>query len=430
MNNHRPNVGIIGAGIIGVSTACFLVEKGFTVTLVDPHAPGQGGASKGNAAQIFPALVHPLASPATLKNALAFLANPMGPLFIPLHHLPRMLPWLGGFIYAARRKNFQRAASALEQLNHHCHADFTALLHRAGCATLLKDVGAIQLYESPQTLHAGFDLWSSVSDALTGGVEKLECAHLHDREPALGACIKGGVLIRHTGILADPAVVVTSLFDYARRAGKVSYLRDRVQKIRAHREHVKIRGESGNNFTVDRLVITAGAWSGPLLRQLNEPHSIQAERGYNLTLATDGAAIHHNLVFAERGVVATPLPSGDHYRLRVGGWDEFAGTDAPSNPRIFAKIERLAHKLLPGFDWHSGERWMGHRASLPDTLPVIGQSRKHKAVYYGFAHGHLGMTQGPTTGKALAALIAGTPPAFDLSPFAPRRGVIARVERD
>ncbi len=420
MNNHGTNVGIVGAGIVGVSTACFLVENGFTVTLFDPHSPGQGGASRGNAAQIFPALVHPLASPATLKNTPALLTNPMGPLFIPLHYLPRMLPWLGGFVYAARRKNFRRATSALVQMNRHCHTDFTELLHRAGCARLLKDAGAIQLYESTQTLRAGFKLWSGVDVALTGGVEQVERARLQQMEPALGAGIKGGVLIHRTGILADPGGVVSSLFDYASRTGRISHIRDRVRKISAKREPIRIHSEGNGDFTVDRLVVTAGAWSRPLLRQLNEPHNIQAERGYNLTLATDGAAIHHNLVFAERGVVATPLQSGDRYRLRIGGWDEFAGIEAPPNPLIFTKMEQLAHTLLPGFDWHLGERWMGHRASLPDTLPVIGQSRKHLAVYYGLAHGHLGMTQGPTTGKALAALISGTSPAFDLSPFAPR----------
>jgi D-amino-acid dehydrogenase len=61
--------------------------------------------------------------------------------------------------------------------------------------------------------------------------------------------------------------------------------------------------------------------------------------------------------------------------------------------------------------------WMGHRPSLPDSLPVIGASRASPDVFYAFGHGHVGMTAAPTTGKVIADLVAGRPPAVDIAAF-------------
>jgi len=65
--------------------------------------------------------------------------------------------------------------------------------------------------------------------------------------------------------------------------------------------------------------------------------------------------------------------------------------------------------------------WMGHRPSLPDSLPVIGPSRATPDVIYAFGHGHVGMTSAPMTGKVIADLVAGRPPSIDIAPFAPGR---------
>ena len=81
--------------------------------------------------------------------------------------------------------------------------------------------------------------------------------------------------------------------------------------------------------------------------------------------------------------------------------------------------------MLPGLAAHYTEDrisvWMGHRPSLPDSLPVIGPSRATSDVIYAFGHGHVGMTAAPMTGKVVADLVAGRPPAIDITPFAPAR---------
>ncbi len=118
--------------------------------------------------------------------------------------------------------------------------------------------------------------------------------------------------------------------------------------------------------------------------------------------------------FSGHGFVATPLDSG----LRIGGAVEFAGLDATPNHERTRSLHAKAKRFVEGVpDFEQGEAWMGFRPSLPDSLPVIGRSSRASGVYYAFGHGHLGMTQSVVTGRLIADMIAGRPPALDLAPF-------------
>jgi D-amino-acid dehydrogenase len=120
---------------------------------------------------------------------------------------------------------------------------------------------------------------------------------------------------------------------------------------------------------------------------------------------------------ADGKFVATPMDTG----LRFAGTVELAGLAAPPDWRRAQILLEQGRKMLPGLAAsHPQERisvWMGHRPSLPDSLPVIGPSRRSPDVFYAFGHGHVGMTGGPMTGKLIAELVSGRPPAIDLDPF-------------
>jgi D-amino-acid dehydrogenase len=119
--------------------------------------------------------------------------------------------------------------------------------------------------------------------------------------------------------------------------------------------------------------------------------------------------------------VATPMATG----LRFAGTVELAGLAAPPDWRRARILLAQGRKMLPGLAaFHPEERisvWMGHRPSLPDSLPVLGLARATPDVVYAFGHGHVGMTAAPMTGKVVADLVAGRPPAIDIAPFAPGR---------
>jgi D-amino-acid dehydrogenase len=137
-----------------------------------------------------------------------------------------------------------------------------------------------------------------------------------------------------------------------------------------------------------------------------------------LTLKAPDVMPQFPTVHAEDRFVATPMAVG----LRLTGVVELAGVSAPPNWRRAHALLPLARRLYPGLA-AEGERsvWMGHRPSLPDSLPVIGRSTRSADVIYAFGHGHLGLTGAPFTGQLVAELVAGRPTAIDVAPFAPER---------
>jgi len=119
---------------------------------------------------------------------------------------------------------------------------------------------------------------------------------------------------------------------------------------------------------------------------------------------------------AEMGFYVTPLAHG----LRAAGTVEFAGLEAPPDPKRTRFIARRARTLLPQLNEPSSE-WLGFRPSLPDSLPVIGPSPRNPKVFYAFGHGHLGITLAGVTARVIADLIDGRQTAVDPSPYRPDR---------
>ena len=114
-NNARKTVVVIGAGMVGVTTASFLLRKGHDVALLDPNAPGEG-ASFGNAGCFNGSSVVPMSMPGTIANVPGWLTDPLGPLVIRWSYLPTLVPWLVRFIAAGSEAKVTRQARALRML--------------------------------------------------------------------------------------------------------------------------------------------------------------------------------------------------------------------------------------------------------------------------------------------------------------------------
>ena len=115
--------------------------------------------------------------------------------------------------------------------------------------------------------------------------------------------------------------------------------------------------------------------------------------------------------------VATPMDG----RLRLAGIVELGGLDAPPSRAPFALLERQIRKAIPGLSWKKTVEWMGHRPSMADSLPIIGEAPSVKGAFMGFGHDHVGLTGGPKTGRLLSQLIGGKTPNINLAPYAPDR---------
>jgi len=177
-----------------------------------------------------------------------------------------------------------------------------------------------------------------------------------------------------------------------------------------------IQTDAGD-FVADKAVLAAGAHSKPLAAALGDRVPLETERGYHLMIRDPEVMPRIPTYDAAGKFVATPMETG----LRFAGTVELAGLSAPPDWRRARILLEQGQRMLPGLAAHYPEErlslWMGHRPSMPDSLPVIGASSRSPDVLYAFGHGHVGMAASPMTGKVIADLVAGRATSIDVAPF-------------
>ena len=402
-----PGMVVIGAGIVGLSTAYHLHADGHAVTVVDRDPEGDR-ASSGNAGGIGISEIVPASVPGLIWRVPGWLVDPLGPLSVRWRHLPALLPWLWRFLRSGDPAEVERITAALATLAARCYDDLVPLLATLGLSADLHRLGALTVYETTAGFARDRAEWNLkrrhgiVAEELTG-------EQAREREPALGPLVRYAIATPQWAHVSDPAGITRRLLQWLATRGVAVR---RGEALGA--EGRMLRLSDGSELPFAALIVAAGAWSGRLARSFGDRVLLESERGYNTTLPAPGVELRAEVIFGERKFVATPLAMG----LRIGGAAEFAGLEAPPEPARCDALLALAKLYLPGLRAEGGTRWMGHRPTTPDSLPVIGRSPRRRDVLYAFGHGHTGLTLGPTTGRLVADLVAGRSPPLDLAPFA------------
>ncbi|SDH52569.1 NAD(P)/FAD-dependent oxidoreductase [Roseospirillum parvum] len=421
MDRGTGTVTIVGAGIVGVSAALALLNAGRPVRLIDRVPPGEG-CSFGNAAVITEGSVEPLALPGVMSQVPAWLLDPEGPLVVRWGHLPRALPFFWRFLKAAGPARVRAVAAAQAALLRGSVAAHRGLAEAAGVGEMIRPGGFLYVYHGQRGLAADRGIWA-LRRAQGVRVEALEGPRLAELEPGLGSVFGQGLWMPDDAWVISPAGLVRGLAaEVRRRGGRIECAE--VLGLEPGPEAPRRLFTSIGDIPVETLLIAAGAHSGRLAALLGERFPLESERGYHLQVPPQAVSgrtlVSRPVMWAERRMVATPVAGG----LRLAGTAEFAGLSAPPDFARAARFLEWGRTLLPGLPGGlDGEasRWMGHRPTLPDTLPVIGRSSRWRRVFYAFGHGHTGLTAGPLTGRLIAAQIAGHRPPIDPAPYAPGR---------
>jgi D-amino-acid dehydrogenase len=404
--------------MVGVCAALWLQRDGHRVFLVEPGNPGEG-ASFGNAGCFNGSSVTPMAMPGVIKNVPRWLMDPLGPLALRWSYLPSILPYLVRFVRSATPEKVRAQARAMRPLVGPTVPLVRELAKMAGADDFVHQRGHLYVYRSAESLAKDGFAWALRRE---NGVEidEFDADELRQLEPTLSRDYVRGILVRENGHTSNPLSLVTRLFEQFRR------LRGEIVTARAlgfrldGRRLTAIATDQGD-LAADAAVVCAGAYSKPLAAALGDRVPLETERGYHLMIRDPEAMPRIPTADADGKFVATPMDAG----LRFAGTVELAGLDAPPDWRRAQILLAQGRKMLPGLATeHAEERisvWMGHRPSMPDSLPVIGASHASPDVIYAFGHGHVGMTAAPMTGKIVADLIAGRPASIDIAPFAAAR---------
>ena len=402
------HVAIVGAGIVGVSTAIWLQRAGARVTLIDREGPA-AGTSHGNAGVLAAASVVPIPVPGLLAKAPRMLLDPNQPLFLRWRYVPRLLPFLAPYLRSAR--DHERIGDALSLLLHDTYEQHVALAHGTGAERFLHASDYVFGYASREAFEKDAGAWKA-RRRRGHPFEVVEDVGNYD--PALEGRFGLLVVCPQHGRVSDPGAYVKALATHAQEQG-ATFLRAQVRDLNE-------RGVVTDDGTVeaDHTVVASGMWSRRLLERRGVKVPMEAERGYHLEFVNPSITPHSPVMVAAGKFVLTPMEG----RLRAAGIVEFGGLNDRRSVAPFALLKRQTLEVLPDLRYDRVDEWMGHRPSTTDSLPLIGpvgDERSGTKLWVGFGHQHVGLTAGPKTGRWISLMIMGSMPNVDLAPYAPKR---------
>lgn len=411
---------VIGAGIVGMTSAYYLARKGYQVTVVDAM-PGPGlSTSKANGAQLSYSFVAPLAEPAVLPKLPSWLWARDSPLSLRLRADPAQWRWCLAFLAACRSGVSRRTTEELLALGAYSRRKMHELVRAETLDFDFSQSGKLLVY---QDQHAFESAKTQVAYQAALGSEQqvLSADACLAQEPALQAIaprIRGGIMT-HSEDVGDCLRLCRELERVLRQgAVPVTFLYD-TEVTRLERQGDAIIGlrTTTGSLGADAYVIANGVQAQALARQANLNARIYPLKGYSLTYALTAESraprvsvsdIHSKIVYARLG-----------NRLRVAGMVDIGDGAAKLDARRVASLKRAVLRFFP--ELHpvgEPQAWAGLRPARPDSKPLIGGTAVRN-VWINAGHGALGFTLAAGSAALLADRIAGEPGALADTLFAP-----------
>lgn len=397
MSRISTDVAVIGGGVIGLAIALRLRADGREVVVIEPNEPGSG-ASYGNAGTIANYAVIPVGTPSVLRNLFSLLVGANGPLSIRTSALPTLFPWLARFAYESLPHRYRENTRRIAELVSGAAAAWAEFAAQIGASELLSTKGCLYLYDTREAFSAAMtDIelrrGYGVDQEFLSGDEVLRL------EPCLPPFEGGGLFFPGAISLSDPGEAMRRLSAAVRRAG-VEFIQASAQEIERKSNGILITAAPFEICT-RTAIISAGAHSQKLAAQIGDPVRLDTERGYHVEFDMAEPPIERPVCPTAHGFYLCPMQG----RLRVAGLVELGGLTAPANPRLLQALAQNARRIFPEIGEPS-RTWLGFRASMPDSVPVIRPSRGGRDVILAFGHGHVGLTLAPRTAQLVSAILA------------------------
>ena len=407
--SQNDDILLIGGGIIGVCCAYYLSQQGLSVTLVERDEIC-AGSSHGNAGLICPSHASPLCAPGVLSQGLKWMLDPESPFYIKPRLDPALLPWLLRFAAHCTPRAHQRAVALFREMHLTSLSLYKELIQREELDCHFAQNGTLTVFNSEEGMEAGRHEAAELAE-LGAPVEVIGFERVLEMAPSIHKSVLGGVYNGEDAHL-DPALLVTEIARVAEAQGVRILTQTEVLGFETVNGRINTVRTTRGDLQPKQVVLTAGAWSTEIARDLHLRLPMQPAKGYSITVErpADFPEIHIHL--GETRVVATPM--GPH--LRFAGTMELAGFDFAINQRRVKSILRAANEYLTNVSGaETVEIWRGMRPLPPDGLPYIGRSPTFKNLVIATGHSYLGISFGALTGKLVKQLIGEERPELDLN---------------
>jgi len=414
---------VVGAGIIGVTTAYELAERGHQVTLLDSRGGAGLETSFANGGQLSASEVAPWAGPEVPWLVLRWLGRADAPFRLKLKADPEQWLWLLRFLTRCRAS--ARAERVLPNLS-------LALLSRARMDAIadrfdndpieydVKRAGILQLFHHASSLKSASAGLARMQGA---GLEQkvLSAGECVELEPALNAAHDAGEFVGgiycQSDRSGDAHKYTSQLAERAQRLGVAFVSGAEVTGFQTQGNHIKGVHTRAWTFDADAVVLAAGVGTARLAKLAGVRLPVYPLKGYSVTLPVDEDVVAPNVSLTDeaRKIVVSRL--GD--LLRVAGTAEVSGYDADIEKRRARSVLDATTSLFPQMKRveNQVEYWSGLRPMSSDGSPILGQAGNLRNLYLNTGHGSLGWTLAAGSASALADLIDCREPEIDLTPF-------------
>jgi D-amino-acid dehydrogenase len=414
------HVAVIGAGVVGVSTAYYLQRAGCTVTLIDRCSEVAAETSHANGGQISVSHAEPWATPRALRKLPAWLLDADSPLRLRPSADPALWRWALAFLRECRPQRVRHNIGQLVRLGLYSREQLQLLRGTLGLQYAQRTRGILHFYTRAEEFAAAAAAAGLMREH---GCERrvLSVDEAVGLEPALrhAAARLAGATYTAADESGDARLFTQQLAAHCREHGLQFLLDHRVETLHVENgriAHVVLGTAQAGRFDLhaDAYVLAAGCHSADLARPLGLRLPIQPAKGYSLTLPVRDPqrAFEVSLTDDEHRLVFSRLGE----RLRIAGMAELGRVDLRLDPARCALLLARTEALFPGAgDATRAEYWCGLRPSTPSNLPCIGATR-YPNLYLNTGHGTLGWTLACGSGRALADIVCGRRPVVSF-PF-------------
>jgi D-amino-acid dehydrogenase len=404
---------VIGGGVIGCFTAYFLNKFGWRVRLFEADRVGKA-CSHGNCGFICPSHVLPLPMPGAAWSVAKQMMRRDSPIYVAPRLDPALWDWLTRFALRCRKDLAMESAHARHALLASSMELYRHLLAEEDFDVEWQDRGLLMVYKSPHHFQAYEKTAQFVHEEFGITATPISGDHLTDLEPTLQSGLAGGWHFTGDAHLR-PDRLLGALSERLKTSGVEIHEGTAVTGFEIRDGRADAVVTSRGTFAADAVVVSAGAETPLLGRQLGGRIPIQPGKGYSITMAAPARRPVTPMIFEEYHVAVTPWRTG----LRIGSTMEFVGYDRSINRRRLELFQRAAAEYLTvPPDGAVEEEWFGWRPMTYDDRPCIGPAPRAANVVVAAGHGMIGMATGPASGKLAAELVAGLPPHVDPAPFA------------
>jgi D-amino-acid dehydrogenase len=410
---------IIGGGIIGLSSAYYLQQQGWQVTVLD-KGDFSDNCSYGNCGYICPSHFIPLATPGVVKQGLKWMWNSKSPFYVQPKLDFNLIDWGMKFMRIATPKHVNEAAIPLRDIAMLSQKEYVSWLQQTGFNFAYEHKGLLEIFQTDAgEAHAHHTIEKAHKIGLTD-TALLSREQLQALEPHTPLNARGAILF-NCDAHCYPNKLMQNLLQYLPAAGVQLKPNEEVVQIEKKGNRINKVITASSAYEADAVVLATGSWSRQVAALMDVKVAMMPGRGYSYTLENSPYKVNYPAVLIEGRAAITPM---DGNKIRFGGTMEITSHKTPPRSNRVQGILDAVKRYYPEFDIPMptmDKIWYGYRPVSADGLPYIGRSKKIDNLVVATGHSMLGLSLGAGTGKLVSEILQGKPTSMNITPFNPDR---------